>query len=135
MKTSGFWEHFEEAALEADSHRSSVCGTQTRQREEPDQRNACVSAGIKTVTNTREESDQDVRNEPYSAIPTRSLLAKTFTEGREEPDQDKSGRVYGAVPRHFPCGPTTITEKREEPDQDESSHGYGAIPVNVRART
>jgi hypothetical protein len=135
MKTSGFWSHFEESVLEADSHCRRICATQTRQREESDQRSACVSGNIKTITNTREESDQDVQNESYSAIPTSSLLTKTITKTREESDQDESDYAYRVVPVHFRCGPTKVTETREETDQDESSHAYAAIPANARVRT
>lgn len=134
MKTSGFWAHFEEAAVEVDSHSSSACGTQTRQREEDDQRNACVSRDTMTITNTREEIDQGVRNEQYCAVPTRFLRGETFTKQREEVDQDESPHIYGAVPKQSPYGTkTTLTEQREEADQDTSSRGYAAIPLNARA--
>ncbi len=131
MRTSGFWRHFEEATVEAGALSSSVCGTQTRQREEEDQRNACISLETKTVTNTREEADQDVRNSWYRAVPTRFARGETFTKQQEETDQDESSQVYGAMPRQCPGRTKTLTEQREEGDQDRSGCGYGAIPAKA----
>lgn len=132
MKTSGFWGHFEEPTAEANSHSRAICGTQTRQREEPDQRNTFVIADTKTVTNTREEADQDIHNGHHCAIPIRVASGETFTKQREEPDQDESNQIHVAVPRQSLCRTQTMTEGREEPDQDQSSYGYSPIPVNTK---
>lgn len=164
MKTLGFWGHFEEIVLEESLESSEAYGTQTRQREEPDQRNACVLAGSKTVTNTREESDQDYGNdqfyaipkqnalgtmtqtftreesdqdegnEEYCAIPSQVLGWKTMTKTREEPEQDESSCRYATIPTQFSCETKTVTEQREETDQDETNRAYGAFPVDSRAR-
>ena len=135
MKSLDFWGHFEEVALEGVSKSTQAYGTQTRQREEPDQRNTCMSTGSKTVTNTREESDQDIGDKEYCAIPMHiSCGTKTLTEQREEPEQDESCRKHVAIPLQFPRW-ETFTRTREEPDQEESSHKYVAIPMNIRAQT
>ena len=132
MKTLGFWSHFEEIVLEESLESSEAYGTQTRQREEPDQRNACLLAGSKTITETREESDQDYGNEEYCAIPKQDSDWKTFTKTREEPDQDKSSRRYATIPTEFLLGTKTFTDEREEADQDETNRVYGALPVDSR---
>ena len=164
MKTSDFWGHFEEIALEESLESSEAYGTQTRQREEPDQRNACILAGSKTITNTREESDQDYGNnqfyaipkqntwgtmtqtftieesdqdegnEQYCAIPMQSPSWKTMTKTREEPDQDKSSCRYATIPTQFLCEAGTLTEQREEADQDETNRAYGVFPIEPRVQ-
>jgi len=137
MKTVTFWRHFEETALESSLDFSNVSCTHTRQqRDEPEQQNACVSAGTVTMTKTREESDQDVGNRQYCAIPTHiSCGTETQTYTREEPEQDIGNKQYCAIPTHISCGPKTLTDRREEPDQDESSYKHTAIPVDARAQT
>jgi hypothetical protein len=136
MKPLSFWGHFEETALETSFNSSNVSSTQTRQREEPDQRNVYVSAGTLTETRTREEADQDVGNKHYCAIPTRiSCGTETQTFAREEPEQDVGNKQYCAIPTHISCGTKTLTEQREEHEQDESSNKHVAIPVNARAQT
>jgi len=134
-KSLSFWGHFEEPTLKASSDSSNIYATHTRQqRDEPEQRNACVSAGTQTGTRAREESDQDVGNEQYCAIPTHiSCGTKTQTYAREEPDQDVGSKQYCTIPTHISCGPKTLTDRREEPDQDESSYKHAAIPLNARA--
>lgn len=64
MSTTSFWGHFEETAKQP----SHDAGPKTV-REEPEQRNACVSLGPKTGVPGR-ESEQGVGNIFYRAIPT-----------------------------------------------------------------
>lgn len=132
MKTLGFWRHFEEVALEESLESSLDYGTQTRQREEPDQRNSFVLMGTKTLTETREEPDQDKSNEQFCAIPKQDAcgtMTQTFT--REESDQDEGNEQFCAIPPHV-SGWETFTKTREEPDQDESDRAYAVLPVNSR---
>lgn len=91
-----FWSHFEEPSFVEIISQNVYGKTQTRQREEPDQRLAGLAAGTKTITNTREESDQDPHHIGYGAIPRSPTLTslKTLTETREEPDQDISCQFY-----------------------------------------
>lgn len=134
MNTSGFWGYFEESAIEVASHCGAAYGTQTGRHERVDQERMYLSEHMKTIiTNTREESDQDLHGERHCAIPIPCHGSQTSTRQREEPDQDESCYLYVAVPRQSVCGTrTTLTEQREESDQDVSSRGYRAIPVNAR---
>ncbi|MFA5292064.1 MAG: hypothetical protein WC496_03425 [Phycisphaerae bacterium] len=103
-KSLSFWRHFEEPILEANLNSSNNYTTHTRQlRDEPEQRNISISGGTLTITNTREESDQDPGNKQYCAIPS-----------------------------HVSYGTKTHTFTREEPEQDESSHKYALMPVSTR---
>jgi hypothetical protein len=96
-----FWSHFEEPAVSETTNQNIHGKTQTRQREEPDQRRTGITAGTNTMTATREEPDQDSHHLGYEAIPRSaySTSMKTLTEAREEPDQDVSCQSY----RAFKC--------------------------------
>ncbi len=96
-----FWSHFEEPAGMEQPTQDMYGKTQTRQREEPDQRLSGITAGTATMTKTREEPDQDCHQLAYGLVPrwAASALVKTQTEGREEPDQDLSCQGY----RSFKC--------------------------------
>ena len=96
-KQSYFWSHFEEQTIFDENQESTLFKTQTRQREEPDQRFSGMSSSTRTMTATREEPDQDSNQSGYSSIPRFSSLhcLKTLTETREEPDQDASCEKYG----------------------------------------
>ena len=104
MRMTGFWRHFEESVYDCTGKQqistlnSHVATTQTRQREEPDQRR---SSGMLTLTKT----------------------AQT-----EEGDQDESTRQYRAIPFVAVSGTQTLTAQREEPDQDEGTQAYSAFP-------
>ena len=103
MRMTGFWRHFEESVYDRTEEQNStikghVATTQTRQREEPDQRR------------------------------TSGLLTLTKTAQREEGDQDESTRQYRAIPFVAVLGTQTLTAQREEPDQDESTQAYSAFP-------
>lgn len=80
--------------------RCHVASTQTRQREEPDQRRTSgLFGGTLTKTATREEDDQDVSCRQYRAIPLAAVSGtQTLTEQREEPDQDESTQAYSTLP-------------------------------------
>lgn len=99
MKESTFWSNFEEPVglLSAECDRLL---TQTRTREEPDQRNTAFTSGFGTRTATREAPDQAESNMPYSAFieSSSAMRTKTFTEAREEPDQDESARIHASIP-------------------------------------
>ncbi len=127
MKTSGFWGHFEEIALETGVDSNKLDETGTRGREKPEQ---LVLSGTSTVTEQREETDQDVGNKRYNAIPAR-IICETGTRQREESDQGIGNEQYCAIPTHIDCG--TVTKQREENEQDESSYSYAVIPMKVSA--
>ena len=93
MEKFGFWKPFEESVVESNDDSGMNSPTQTRTREEPDQR---TLSGTNTVTKTREESDQDVENAQYRAIPTR-MDCVTKTAVREENDQAESVKRYTAM--------------------------------------
>jgi hypothetical protein len=103
MTMTGFWRHFEEPAAPEGpivSSETMLRPTQTRQREEPDQRKTLgLACGTTTNTAQREEKDQDVSAGQYRAIPSSGLSGtRTLTEQREEPDQDASTAIYSALP-------------------------------------
>ena len=104
MRMTSFWKHFEEPIDSKKSVASSETKlepTQTRQREEPDQRNTLgLTGGTLTKTTQREEPDQDASTTQYRAIPCSALSGtRTFTSQREEPDQDSTTAIYSALPR------------------------------------
>jgi len=105
MSMPSFWRHFEEACptsqTTSDAGAAWAVKTQTRAREEPDQRDSSTSASTKTMTKTREEPDQDAANQQYNALPRKpGRGTKTITEAREKDDQDPSNRAHAAIPRN-----------------------------------
>jgi len=100
MKMSGFWGNFEEDAGLTDNNQTLQCQTQTRQREEPDQRNDELTLATQTRTFTREEPDQDVGGGQYLAISNIDVFeTQTLTEQREEPEQDIAQAKYAIFSR------------------------------------
>lgn len=95
-RKSYFWSHFEEPAIPDTTLVAALEKTQTRQREEQDQRLSVMHVGTRTSTATREEPDQDPRHPGYAALPRMSTApgTKTLTKSREETDQDISCRGY-----------------------------------------
>ena len=93
-----FWSRFEQPSTSKTTNENIYGKTQTRQREEPDQRRTGIATGTNTMTATREEPDQDSHHLGYEAIPRSafSTSMKTLTEAREEPDQDVSCQNYRA---------------------------------------
>jgi len=96
-----FWSAFEEAPDE--SARGASEKTQTRAREESDQRarwlggQAAVNFGT-TLTSTREERDQSEASPGHGVIPLGTVAAlRTMTETREENDPIRPG--FAALPR------------------------------------
>ncbi len=98
MDKKGFWCFFEEKCAGVPEALDFVGYTQTRTREEPDQRYLGMGGGL-TKTAQVEETDQDKENSSYLAIPPGQLLVThTVTESREERDQDSEHRRFLAVP-------------------------------------
>lgn len=128
MHKPSFWAAFEEASDELSSE--SAMKTQTRAREEPDQRASGLGASTKTLTATREEPDQRFAQGICCTIPrSRATLTQTITETREERDQDTPRGSLAAIPQLSLLQTSTMTKvEREEPDQDESLHHLVAIP-------
>jgi hypothetical protein len=123
-----FWAAFEEAS---DEHGlNAVTKTQTRAREEPDQRDGYLSGPTITKTATREEDDQDADTRGFGAFPrATATTTQTITRAREESDQDPVRSGLAALPRFTAMNTQTMTEvKREEPDQDESVRRLATIP-------
>lgn len=112
---TAFWSEFEEAV--SDPVIESSVKTETRAREERDQRIASSSHSTMTATGTREERDQDVGAHALATIPafvgTRTL---TMTETREERDQDASQPDFAALPR------IDVVSRRTEVDTRSSGH-------------
>lgn len=132
---SYFWAHFEEPSSANQEKVDLGVGTQTRTREERDQRSSALNCGTETFSKTREERDQDPGHDGFSAVPRQSPLlstkTKTLTETREERDQDAHHGGFCVVPRQpNPTSGQTMTKTatREEPDQDASGTKYGALP-------
>ena len=107
MRMTGFWRHFEEdvyGVIEGPSPKidNALEPTQTRQREEPDQRRTFgLVASTLTKTSEREEAEQDVSTQQYCAIPFTAIAGtQTLTEQREEPDQDEGTAAYSALSNH-----------------------------------
>lgn len=97
MAMSSFWGYFEENAVQEKSDINLGVQTQTRAREENDQR--VIAQTTSTFTATREEPDQDTNNNVYRAIPTTKIIfTKTLTEQREENDQDSGHFKYSTFP-------------------------------------
>lgn len=128
MHKPSFWAAFEEASDE--STLDSATKTQTRAREEPDQRAGHFSDPTKTITATREEDDQDADRRGFAAFPRATATeTQTITKTREESDQDPVRSGLAAVPRITMMNTQTVTEvKREELDQDESVRRLATIP-------
>lgn len=126
-----FWAAFEELASEF-----PPCGdgkTQTRAREEADQRFAATVSPTLTKTATREEDDQDPGGSSFGAIPRATLTeTQTITKTREEQDQDPSNSGLRALLLSSLAGTRTLTEQREEPDQDDAVRRFAAIPSAER---
>ena len=59
---------------------------------------------------------------------------ETVTEQREEADQDESSSKYASIPTQFLYGTGTFTDEREERDQDKSNHAYMSLPVDSRVQ-
>lgn len=104
MKLTGFWRHFEEKVSTNGQTSKYVIQsqpTQTRQREESDQRSSFMHSNIlKTKTAQREQNDQYICTGHYRSIPSSfDLSVSTLTEQREENDQDASTHAYSAISR------------------------------------
>jgi len=128
MIRPSFWAAFEERPDAIVSDMSAK--TQTRAREEPDQRAAHSSDPTRTLTATREEDDQDPGLHGLASIPRAAgSQTQTNTKTREEQDQDPVRSGLAAVQRVTSMSTKTVTEVgREEPDQNESAHRLAAIP-------
>jgi len=114
MKQTSFLLSFQESCSTDGDVLSPVAGTRTmtEAREEDDQdRERNFEVGTRTATRTREEDDQD-----------NILLAatKTATAVREESDQDQNSNASAST--------KTRTFTREEDDQDERPRSYFAFP-------
>ncbi len=99
----GFWGNFEEDVEPNETDLCNSLKTQTRQREEPDQRVIALSTATATQTAQREELDQGAENTLYRALPypinnTLGLGTQTVTEQREESDQDMAHSRYSVIP-------------------------------------
>jgi hypothetical protein len=128
MHKPSFWAAFEEASDELGL--DSATKTQTRAREEPDQRAGHFSDPTKTITATREEDDQDADPSGFAAFPRATATeTQTVTKIREQSDQDPARSGLAAVPRITMMNTQTVTEvKREELDQDESVRLLATFP-------
>lgn len=126
-----FWAAFEELANEF--HPCAVGKTQTRAREEADQRFTATVSPTLTKTATREEDDQDPGGSSFGAIPRATLTeTQTITKTREEQDQDPGNSGLRALPVATLASTQTLTEQREEPDQDDPVRRFAAIPSPER---
>jgi len=122
-----FWAAFEEPANELPA--CAVGKTQTRAREEADQRLAATVSPTLTKTATREEDDQDPGGSSFGAIPRATLTeTQTITKTREEQDQDPGHSGLRALPVATLTTTKTLTEQREEPEQDDPVRRFAAIP-------
>jgi len=124
--TPSFWSTFEEPAVDAEVDANI---TKTSKREEPDQRLTELTSGTKTITEAREEDDQDPNHSGFHAIPPHLATGtKTQTRAREEPDQDEANGCFSEFTISSSAKTETATAQREERDQDNSSGGYATFP-------
>lgn len=127
-----FWSAFEEPSICGSP--SNAAQTQTRQREEPDQRadKTAHSAFLHMATKTAQrEHEQEHRfsQARFGAATSWSpgASSETMTATREEKDPHRS--YFAALPQPIAAGTRTLTETREESDQDQSIRGHHAIPT------
>lgn len=121
-----FWSQFEEPSI-ADEVSSEI--TKTSKREETDQRTTELAMATKTMTEVREEDDQDPKYSGFHAIPVVSTTGTmTQTRAREEADQDQANAILVSHGSSAGANTHTATAQREERDQDRGSVGYAAIP-------
>lgn len=98
-----------------------------------------MNMGTQTITETREEADQDPQN-GLDVIPrsistifglSEHLGTQTGTATREELDQDKPTHKFFLIPKtssNFSLGTQTMTKAKEEPDSDPFRKGTYIIP-------
>jgi hypothetical protein len=128
MTSLPFWASFEECVGKAAVVEAAK--TQTRVREEPDQRMGSMSDPTRTKTSTREGADQVVGLQGVRSIPQEiSGQTQTITKTREEQDQDPIRTSLPLVPRATSMNTQTVTEVgREDLDRDESARCVKVIP-------
>lgn len=127
MNHPTFWAAFEEASDELIA--DCAMKTETRAREEPDQRDTSLCGPTKTAKSTREQDDQDAGPRGLSTFPKAlASQTQTITKTREESDQDPVRSGFATVPRITMTETQTLTEVREGPDQDAPGRRLAAIP-------